>query len=108
VGSWIELVLLLAILRRRVRGFAVGGLARVGLAALAAGVVAAAAGWAVLAALAGVVGPAPTAGGYLVELLAATVAGGLVYLVASAALRIPELPTMIRLMRDAVRRPARP
>ncbi len=107
VGSWIELLLLLAILRRRVGGFAVGGIAQVGVTALAAGLVAAVAGWAALAATAGVVGPTPTAGGYLAELLAVAVAGGLVFLGASAALRIPELPTMIRLMRDAVRRPAR-
>lgn len=108
VGSWIEFVLLLAILHRRVPGFALGGFGRVGIAALAAGLVAAAAGLAVLAALGRVVGPDPGAGGYLLELVAVAVTGSLIYLGASAALRIPELPTIIRLMRDAVHRPAGP
>jgi putative peptidoglycan lipid II flippase len=108
VGSWIEFVLLLGMLRRRIRAFAVAGLVRVGLAALAAALVAGAAGWAVLSALAEVIGPAPGAGGYLVEVIAVAAVGGAVFLAVSAALRIPELPTMIRLMRDAVRRPAHP
>ena len=108
IGSWIEFVLLLAVLRGRVRGFAVGGIARVGLAAFAAALVGGAAGWAVLAVLGGVIGPAPTAAGYLLELIAVSASGGALFLAISAALRIPELPTMIRLMRDAVRRPAHP
>jgi putative peptidoglycan lipid II flippase len=108
VGSWIEFVLLVVVLRGRVRGFAVGGLVRVGLAALAAALAAGAVGWVVLDILAGLVGPDPGAGGYLLELVAVAIAGGIVFLLLSAALRIPELPTMIRLMRDAIRRPARP
>jgi putative peptidoglycan lipid II flippase len=105
VGSWVEFAVLLAILKRRTRGFVIGGIIRVGLAALAAALVAGIAGWAVLAVLGEAIGPAPGVGGYLVELVSVAAVGGVVFLLVSAALRIPELPTMIRLMRDAVRRP---
>ena len=107
-GSWLEVALLVAILRRRVPGFAVAGLVRVGAGSVGAGLAAGAASWLALTALGGGIGPAPTAIGYLAALVAVAVVGGLVYLGASAALRIPELATMIRLMSDAVRRPTRP
>jgi putative peptidoglycan lipid II flippase len=108
IGSWIECVLLLAVLRSRVRGFAVGGLLRVGLRALGAALAGGLVGWLVLRALGEALGPDPGAAGYLLELVVVSAAGGAVFLAASAALRIPELGAMIQLMRDALRRPASP
>lgn len=108
IGSWIEFVLLLAVLERRVAGFEVGGLVRVGLAALVAALAAGAAAWLVLVVLAGATAGIPGAAAYLVQLVVVVAVGGTVFLAVSAALRIPELPTMIRLMKDAVRRPAHP
>ena len=51
-------------------------------------------------------GPSRRASVLLVEIAVATALAGLVYLGLSRALRIPELGTIVRLMSDALRRPA--
>jgi len=62
----------------------------------------------VLAFLEEALGHAATKSALVVEILVAGGAGGLVYLAASLALRIPELATIVRLMSDALPRPGRP
>ena len=54
----------------------------------------------------GAIGPEPPRIVLLAELAVATGLAGLAYLGLSRALRIPELGTIVRLMSDALRRPA--
>jgi putative peptidoglycan lipid II flippase len=108
IGSWAEVAFLLVVLRRRVGGFDLaevvgsGGLALVG--ALLASVVA----WAAIGLAESFAGPAPPRLVLLLELAVASGLAGLVYLGFSRALRIAELGTIVRLMSDALRRPAAP
>jgi putative peptidoglycan lipid II flippase len=108
IGSWAEVAFLLVVLGRRVGGFDLaevvgsGGLALVG--ALLASVVA----WAAIGLAESFAGPAPPRLVLLLELAVASGLAGLVYLGFSRALRIAELGTIVRLMSDALRRPAAP
>jgi putative peptidoglycan lipid II flippase len=107
VGAWAEAIVLIVILARRYRELDVAALGAmtVGLggAALVAGVVA----FGVLNALDGVVGVNPGIIGRLVELVVTSAIGGLVYLGLAAALRVPELRTIVATMVSLVRRPSR-
>jgi putative peptidoglycan lipid II flippase len=106
VAAWIEAVALLALLARRMPGFGVPGLIRVGAesaaASAAAGVVAVFAVNAIDAAI----GLTPGRLALVAEGAAVSAIFGAVYLVASLALRIPELPTIVAVMADLVRRGA--
>jgi putative peptidoglycan lipid II flippase len=106
VGSWIETAILVVILWRRVPGFDVRSLAdagiRSGTCAVAAGVAIFAASRAVEAALGFDLGKPALA----VQVAIAGTAGALVFLALARLLRIPELPTILGLMRDALRRQA--
>jgi putative peptidoglycan lipid II flippase len=107
IAAWIEALALLAILVRRLHHFALGGLVRVGLEALIGSVIAGAVAFAVLTAVDGALGTSP---GRLVLVAEVTVVGiafGLVYAGLSAALRIPELPSIVGVMADVLRRPNR-
>jgi putative peptidoglycan lipid II flippase len=104
VGSSIEAVLLILILRRRFGGFDAGGLAglglRSGLAAVVAGVVA----FGLASVLAG-----PLAGMTIhlraaLELAIAGGLGGLAYLLTTRLLRLPEVGLIMRLMSDTLSR----
>jgi hypothetical protein len=97
---------LLVILSRRIGGFDVGALVRSGAVALVGAVVAGAVAWATMNVARGVFGPEPPRPILLLELALATALAGLVSLGLSRALRIPELGTIVRLMSDALRRPA--
>jgi len=108
IGSWAEVGFLLAVLNRRVGGLDLGALVRSGAVALVCAAVASAVAWAAMAALEEGVGASPPRLVLFVELGLATGLAGLVYLGLSRALRIPELGTIVRLMTDAVRRPASP
>ena len=108
IGSWAEASFLLVVLSRRVGGFDIADLVRSGLVALVGALVASAVAWATMNALDSVVGPQPPRAVLLVELAVATGLAGLVYLGLSRALRIPEVGTIVRLMSDALRRPASP
>ena len=108
IGSWAEASFLLVVLSRRVGGFDIADLVRSGLVALVGALVASAVAWATVNALDSVVGPQPPRAVLLVELAVATGLAGLVYLGLSRALRIPEVGTIVRLMSDALRRPASP
>jgi putative peptidoglycan lipid II flippase len=108
IGSWVEVAFLLVVLRRRVGEFDLadvvgsGGLALIG--AGIAGVVA----WSALNVAERLVGPEPPRPVLLLELALASGLAGLAYLAFSRALRIAELGTIVRLMSDALRRPAAP
>jgi putative peptidoglycan lipid II flippase len=104
VGSWVETAILTVILWRRVKGFRISELVDAGLrsavAAIAAGIAAFAAVRGVEAVLGSDLGKPALA----LEVALAGLAGGLAFVGVAAALRIPELPTILGLMRDAIRR----
>jgi putative peptidoglycan lipid II flippase len=108
VGSWAEAGFLMATLSRRVGGFDVGEVVRSGLVALACAIVASLVAWGTLAAAQGALGTEPARPVLLAEIGVVTSLAGLVYLGLSRALRIPEVGTIVRLMSDALRRPASP
>jgi putative peptidoglycan lipid II flippase len=106
VGSWIETGILVVILWRRVPGFGVRSLAdaavRSGICAIGAGLAMLGTSRAVEAALGFDLGKPALA----VQVVIAGSAGALVFLGLARLLRIPELPTILGLMRDALRRGA--
>jgi peptidoglycan biosynthesis protein MviN/MurJ (putative lipid II flippase) len=107
IAAWIEAVLLLLLLTRRLPTLALGDVVRVALEAALGTVVAGATGLLVLYAIDGFIGEDP---GWLAlagQSIVVSVAFGLVYLALSLALRIPELPSMISLVTDLLRRRGR-
>ena len=107
-GSWAEAGFLMATLSRRVGGFDVGEVVRSGIVALACAVVASLVAWGALTAAQGALGTEPARPVLLAEIAVVTSLAGLVYVGLSRALRIPEVGTIVRLMSDALRRPASP
>jgi peptidoglycan biosynthesis protein MviN/MurJ (putative lipid II flippase) len=108
VGAWVETAILSVLLARRLDAPALVGVARsLVLAAIvtAPGVLVA---WLLERALVEAWGPAPGFLPLLLRIVLVTVAGGLVVLAGAAALRIPELPAMLSVMTDLVRRRGRP
>ena len=108
IGSWAEVAYLLVVLRRRLGGFDLGDVLGSGGLALIGALIAGAVAWAAIGVAASLVGPAPPRPVLLLELAAAVGLAGLAYLGFSRALRIAELGTIVRLMSDAIRRPAAP
>jgi putative peptidoglycan lipid II flippase len=107
IAAWIEAVVLLAILYRRLAFFRLGGLGRVGIEAIVGSIVAGAAGVAVLGLAGNVLGEDPGRLILIVEVTVVSLAFGAVYALLSVALRIPELPSIVGVMADLLRRPAR-
>ncbi len=106
-AAWVEASVLLVVLWRREPGLDVGGIVSVGLRSLIGSVIAG--GVAVLA-LQVVGGFGPAAPGKIFILggtVVATVLGGATYVVASIALRIPELGTIVAIVGDLARRRSR-
>ena len=108
IGSWAEVAFLLVVLRRRVGGFDLAEVVGSGGLALIGALIASAVAWAAIGLAEGFVGSAPPQPVLLVELALASGLAGLAYLGFSRALRIAELGTIVRLMSDALRRPAAP
>jgi putative peptidoglycan lipid II flippase len=106
-GAWIEALVLLAVLRDRYPSLDLRSLFRVSVEAGVGSVAAAIAVLATVTALEGVVGTDPGKLGILFTMVVATLAGGAVYLGIALALRVPELPTIVAVMLDLVRRPRR-
>lgn len=104
IGAWAECLLLVWVLRRRHPAFALQGIARViveaSLASLAASLVALGA----VRFIDGAIGPTPGRLALLGETILATAAGGLVFLGVALVLRIPELPSIVDVMADLIRR----
>jgi putative peptidoglycan lipid II flippase len=107
ITAWLEALVLIAMLQHRLPRFVLSGLARVGLESIAGGVIAGAAALAVLSAAMGTLGADPGRLVLVVEVAVVSVAFGIVYAVLSLALRIPELPTIVGVMADVLRRPIR-
>ena len=107
IAAWLEALALLAILHDRLPHFELGGLGRVGVEAVAGSVVAGLAAAVVLAGIDGALGGG--AGRVLSIAIVAivSVAFGAVYAGVSVALRIPELPSIVGVMADVLRRPIR-
>lgn len=107
IGAWVETLLLIWALRRQVPTLDLGGVLRVfleaGLAAALAGVLA----LATVYFLDSVIGPDPTKPLLLAQLVLAGSVFGVVYVATSLALRIPELPSIVGVMADLIRRPGR-
>jgi putative peptidoglycan lipid II flippase len=107
IAAWIEALVLLTILYRRLPQFELRGLGRVGLEGVIGSAVAGAAAVAILWFLSDRIGG--DAGRLLLVLQVAVVSvvfGG-VYALLSVALRIPELPSIVGVMADVLRRPNR-
>ena len=107
IAAWIETATLIVILRRRLPSFPLTGMGRVTLEALGGGLAAAAVAYVALQAIGGWIGPDPSWIAQVVQVTAAGLAFGLVYAAISVALRIPELPTIVGVMADVLRRPGR-
>ncbi len=106
-AAWIEALALLAILHHRLPHFEVRGLARVGIeavvgSALAGAVAFLASGW-----LTDVLGIHPGRLVLVGQLILVSLVFSLVYAALSLVLRIPELPSIVGVMADVLRRPAR-
>jgi putative peptidoglycan lipid II flippase len=107
IGAWLEMSILLVLLRRRLAELSLGPIFLVGIRSLLATVVAAGVAFALRGGLALVGGDQP---GTIALLVRVVVVGGVglgVYAVLAAALRIPELPSIVGVMVDLLRRPRR-
>jgi putative peptidoglycan lipid II flippase len=107
IGAWVEVTILLVILRARVQELSLRGVLVTGIKALAATLVACIVAIALNGGL-GLIGK--TDPGVLALAVRITIVGGLglgVYLLLALALRIPELPSIVGIMADLLRRPRR-
>jgi putative peptidoglycan lipid II flippase len=107
VGAWLELLLLVALLRRRVPALGLGHVAVVMGKTLAASLVGGAVAYGVYRVLLGAWGEDPGLLLLVVRATLAVAAGGLVILGASLALRIEELRSIVGIVVDLLRRKGR-
>jgi putative peptidoglycan lipid II flippase len=107
VAAWVEALVLLALIARRVPLLGVADVGRVGLEAALGTLVAGAVGLGVLYVIDGFIGPTPGLIALVAQAIVVAAAFGAVYLVVSLALRIPELPSIVAVMSDLVRRRGR-
>lgn len=107
VAAWLEAAALLAILYRRLPHFEIGGLGRVGFEAIVGSALAGVVSLPVLAAVSGALGGDPGRILLLAEAAVVSVAFAAVYAGVSLVLRIPELPSIVGVMADLLRRPVR-
>ena len=112
-AAWSEALVLIWRLSRQEPGFDIAGLAWVAVRSGIGAIAAAAVAYLVLHGLEGIGGGVTSVGGQAIEpgrlvLLAqvglATISGGLVYVGLARAMRIPELPSMLGIVADLVRR----
>jgi putative peptidoglycan lipid II flippase len=106
-AAWVETAVLLVVLARREPGLDVAGILGLGLRSLIGAAVAGAVAAVVLGAIGPLGGPAPGKVFILGEAIVATLLGGLAYLAASLALRIPELGLIVGIVGDLARRRGR-
>ena len=107
IAAWIEALALLVILFRRLHHFELRGLARVGVESVVGSVVAGVIAYAVLAFLTDRLGVDPGRLVLVAELTLVGLAFAAVYAALSLVLRIPELPSIVGVMADVLRRPIR-
>ena len=106
-AAWIEALALLVTLFRRLHHFELRGLARVGVESVVGSVVAGVIAYAVLAFLTDRLGVDPGRLVLVAELTLVGLAFAAVYAALSLVLRIPELPSIVGIMADVLRRPIR-
>jgi putative peptidoglycan lipid II flippase len=104
IGAWVETLALVAILRRDLPRLDLGSLVRVVLEAGLGSLIAGAVALGVVYGLDGWIGRHPGWILLVVQSALALAAGGLSFLAVAVALRIPELPSIVGLMLDLVRR----
>ena len=104
IPAWIEAVVLLIALGRDVPTFERSAIVRVLAESLVGAVIAGIVAVAVAALLGGLLAPGSAKSGILAGAVIATVAGGAAYLAVALALRIPELPSIVGLVTDQLRR----
>jgi putative peptidoglycan lipid II flippase len=106
IAAWIEALVLLCLLKRRVPALELTGLARIAVEAALGTALATIVGLLATGAIEGFIGRTPGRILLTAEGVAVAAAFGLTYLGISLALRIPELPTIVAVMVDLVRRGA--
>jgi len=107
IAAWVEAGTLLVILHRRLAHFELGGLARVGVEAIAGSIVAGVAAYVVLGFVGDIIGVDSGRLLLVLQVVVVSIAFGAIYAVLSVALRIPELPSIVGVMADVLRRPNR-
>jgi peptidoglycan biosynthesis protein MviN/MurJ (putative lipid II flippase) len=107
IGAWIEAAMLLVILRGRVVELELGPVWAVAVRSLIATVIASVAAIALNGGLAIVAGPEPGVFALAVQIAVVSAAGFGVYALIAHALRIQELPSIVGIMADLLRRPRR-
>jgi putative peptidoglycan lipid II flippase len=107
IAAWLEAIALIVILARRLPLFRPTDLLGVGVGSVFGTIVATAAGLVVLGLVERTLGPDPGKVVLALEIVITSVAFGLVYTAVSLALRIPELPSIVGVMVDVLRRPRR-
>jgi putative peptidoglycan lipid II flippase len=104
IGAWVEALVLLGMLRARLPRLELGSLVRVSLEAGLGSLVAGAVALGIVYGLDTWIGARPAWPLLVAQTAVAATAGGLAFLLVAVALRIPELPTIVGLMVDLVRR----
>jgi putative peptidoglycan lipid II flippase len=107
IAAWAEALILLVLLARHVRLLGLGDVARVGLEAALATLVAGAVGLLALYSIDSFIGRDPNALALVAQGILVTAAFGAVYLGLSLLLRIPELPSIVGVVQDLLRRRGR-
>jgi putative peptidoglycan lipid II flippase len=107
IAAWAEALALLAILFHRLPHFELKGLGRVGIESIVGSVVAGAAAVGAIGVLESAIGAEPGRLLSVVEAAVVSLVFGVVYGALSLALRIPELPSIVGVMADVMRRPVR-
>jgi putative peptidoglycan lipid II flippase len=106
-AAWIEALVLLWLLATRLPSFSLADVGRVALEAALGTLIASAVGLGVLYAIDGLIGPGPSKLALVGQGIVVCAAFGAAYLGLSLALRIPELPSIVAVMTDLVRRRGR-
>jgi putative peptidoglycan lipid II flippase len=107
IGAWLEMAILLVLLRRRLPELSLGPIFLVAIRSLLATVLASAVAFALRGGLALVGDAEPSTVALIVRLVIVGGVGLAVYAALAAALRIPELPSIVGVMADLLRRPRR-
>jgi putative peptidoglycan lipid II flippase len=107
IGAWLEMAILLVLLRRRLPELSLGPIFLVAIRSLLATVLASAVAYALRGGLALIGDTEPSTVALLVRFVIVGGVGLAVYAVLAAALRIQELPSIVGVMADLLRRPRR-
>jgi putative peptidoglycan lipid II flippase len=104
IGAWSEAIVLLVLLRRRIPALPVGGIVRVVLEAGLAAFIASALALGGVYVVDGLIGTDPGKLALIAQMIVSGTVFAVTYAALSLALRIPELPAIITVMSDLLRR----